>query len=209
MASKSEIPITRQRVSPAKVNVIRQAVRSADSMASDNELVRLARPDDTEILYNFFNDPSVYAAIYTLPHPLTLDSVRAFIVQHLAEKEQGVGLLFLNFDADGTLGGYTDVCIWPQWAAGELGGAVHPERQGKGAGVEGARRGFDWMFETLKLDLICETASLQNERTAKLLDRLGFCRKGEVTSYRDDGTTRQSLVWETNKKDWRRRHSAY
>ncbi len=62
------------------------------------------------------------------------------------------------------------------------------------------------MFETLGLDLICETASLDNHRTAHLLDGLGFQRLGEIESQRADGTTRPSLVWEISRAEWQEKH---
>ena len=60
------------------------------------------------------------------------------------------------------------------------------------------------MFDSLHLDLICETASLDNHRTAHLLDGLGFRRMGEIISQRADGTTRPSLVWEVSRAEWER-----
>jgi RimJ/RimL family protein N-acetyltransferase len=66
---------------------------------------------------------------------------------------------------------------------------------------------FAWMFDALSLELIVETAALDNIRTAKLLDHLGFVRKGEITSTRPDGTTRASLVWEITKEEWREQHT--
>jgi RimJ/RimL family protein N-acetyltransferase len=58
------------------------------------------------------------------------------------------------------------------------------------------------MFQALGLDLICSTASLDNVRTARLLDHLGFERMGEVESKRPDGSTRASLVWEVSREAW-------
>ena len=87
-----------------------------------------------------------------------------------------------------------------------MGGALHPDRQGERRGVEGARQSFAWMFEALGLDLICETAALDNHRTAHLLDGLGFRRMGEIASQRADGTARPSLVWEISRAQWREKH---
>lgn len=204
MAEKSAIPITRNPASAETEAAIRAAVRAATAMATDNERSRLATPDDANLFHAFLSDPAIHAPIYTLPRPLTPDSVRRFIERHLEERERGEGLLFLNF-SDGGIGGYTDLAIWPHWAAGEMGGAVHPDRQGRRRGILGAERGFTWMFEALGLDLICETAAPDNVRTARLLDHLGFRRMGEVTSHRDDGTSRPSLVWEVTRAEWMRR----
>jgi RimJ/RimL family protein N-acetyltransferase len=127
---------------------------------------------------------------------------------HLAQREAGEGLLFVRDDGEGTILGYSDIQVWPEWAAGELGGALHPSQHRQGRGTRGAAESFTWMFEALHLDLICETASRENTATQRMLDGLGFTRKGEVTSTRPDGTTRASLVWEMTRDDWFRLHPA-
>ena len=202
----SNIPITRTPVPQAKSAAIRAAVAAATSLPSDNESSQLARLAHAALFHDFLSDPQIHAPIYTLPRPLTVDSVRAFIADHQQQRERGCGLLFLNFDDQSRIGGYSDIFIWPEWAAGELGGALHPDRQGERRGVEGARQSFAWMFDTLGLDLICETAALDNHRTAHLLDGLGFRRMGEIASQRADGTTRPSLVWEITRAEWREKH---
>ena len=146
--------------------------------------------------------PAVHAPIYSLPRPLTLESVAAFIAQHREQQRRGEGILFVR-NVDGQIMGYSDFQIWPQWAAGELGGALHPSLHARGVGARGAADSFEWMFETLDLDLLCNTASHDNVPTQRLLDGLGFERRGEVISQRPDGTTRASLVWEITREAWR------
>ena len=141
----SNIPITRTPVPQAKSAAIRAAVAAATSLPSDNESSQLATLADAALFHDFLSDPQIHAPIYTLPRPLTVESVRAFIADHQQQRERGCGLLFLNFDDQGRIGGYSDICIWPEWAAGELGGALHPDRQGERRGVEGARQSFAWI----------------------------------------------------------------
>lgn len=202
----STIPITRNPAPDEKASAIKAAVAAATALPSDGDSSRLAKVEDAAILHEFLSDPQIHAPIYTLPRPLTVDSVRAFIADHEEQREQGTGLLFLSFDEQGQIGGYSDICVWPEWAAGELGGAIHPDRQGQRRGVDGARQSFAWMFETLGLDLICETAAPDNHRTAHLLDGLGFQRMGQITSKRADGSTRPSLVWEISRAEWQAKH---
>lgn len=199
-----EIPVTRNAASPEKAEAIRAAVRAAAEMGDS----RLARPEDAAGFLALLSDPAVHAPIYTLPRPLTEASVAAFIETHVAEREAGIGLLFLREGEDGRIMGYSDVQVWPELAAGELGGALHPSLHGQGTGGRGAAASFSWMFRELKLDLLCETAALDNVATQRLLDGLGFRRMGEVTSIRADGTTRASLVWEMTRDEWAVRHGA-
>jgi RimJ/RimL family protein N-acetyltransferase len=197
-----ELPLTRNAVSPKTADAIRSAVRAATQMGES----RLARPEDSGGLFALLSDPLVHAPIYTLPRPLTEASVAAFIAMHLEERAAGEGLLFVREGEDGQVMGYSDVQVWPDWGAGELGGALHPTLHGKGAGGRGAAASFAWMFEALGLDLLCETAALDNVPTQRMLDGLGFRRMGETLSTRPDGTTRASLVWEMTRAEWAARH---
>ena len=202
------IPVTRRLVSAQRADNIRQMVRRAETLGDAPDASRLARPDDAPALYALLSDPAVHAPIYTLPRPLTEASVQAFIQSHLDEREAGRGLLFVRAAEDGRIMGYSDVQVWPHWAAGELGGALHPSEHNRGQGTRGAAASFDWMFESLDLDLLCETASLENVPTQRMLDGMGFERKGEVESRRPDGSARRSLVWEMTRDAWRARQGA-
>lgn len=206
MTAKHSIPITRTPATPEKAAAIRAAVAAAATLGTGGDSSRIATTGDAASFHEFLQDPRIHAPIYTLPRPLTVESVRAFIAEHQAQREQGTGLLFLNFDEAGRISGYSDLCIWPEWAAGELGGAIHPDRQGQSRGSTGARQSFAWMFTDLGLDLICETAAPDNIRTIQMLDHLGFRRMGEIVSQRPDGTTRPSLVWEIGRGEWESKH---
>ncbi len=195
----ADIPLTRDIVDAAQAHAIRANVRTVEAFPSGG---RLAALDDVEDLLAFFSDPSLFAPIYSLPRPLNLETVRAFIQDHLRERERGEGLLVIRHDEAGCISAYSDFQIWPQWAAGELGGGMRADRQSRGEGGKGAAASFTWMFEALGLDLICATAALDNIRTAKMLDHLGFRRMGEIISERPDGTTRPSLVWEVTREEW-------
>lgn len=208
MDSIQKIPFTRTPATPEQANAIRRAVQHATAMPTDGPPSRLASPADATAFFDFLQDPAIYAPIYSLPTPLTLENVTAFIADYDDQRRAGTGLLFFSFTSDGEMSGYTDLTLWPEWGAGELGGAVHPKRQGQRKGVDGARRAFTWMFETLGINLICETAALDNIRTARLLDSLGLRRVGETISTRADGTTRPSLGWEVTSEEWARLHPA-
>ena len=195
------IPITRTPAAPDHVEQIRTAVRTAERLGES----RLAVPEDAAGLYALFSEPKVNAPIYSLPRPLTEASVKAFIEDHMAQRDRGEGLLFVRDPGAGQIMGYSDIQVWPEWAAGEIAGGLHPSLHSKGTGTQGAAQTFGWMFEALHLDLLCETASLQNVITQRMLDGMGFRRMGQVTSTRPDGTTRDSLVWEMTAEEWKAR----
>ncbi len=201
-----DLPLTRITLSPARQNAIREAVRKAKGIGFEQAPSRVASLDDADAFYEFLSDPSIHAPIYNLPRPLIVESVRGMIARNVQAQVAGEGLLFLRFDADGGVIGYSEFEIWPEWGAGDLGGALRQDQQGHRAGVNGAKRSFDWMFDELGLELIVATGALDNVRTARMLDGLGLSRKGEITSTRADGSTRQSRVWEVTRGDWHLLH---
>lgn len=198
----SELPVTRMRVSAARQALIRDSVRQAEGIPFGTFPSRLAGLEDAQAFLTFLEDPAIHEPIYNLPKPLNIASVTAFIEHKLDARTAGDGLLFLRFDEAGEVVGYSEIDLWPEWGAGDLGGALRPDQQGKRAGVDGARQTFTWMFNTLHLDLIVATGALDNVRTARMLDGLGFARMGEMTNRRPDGTQRPSIIWEMKRDAW-------
>ncbi len=202
----TKIPLTRIEAAPEKSASIRAAVRSVSFPPGGRK--RLAAAGDAAAFHDLIADPRVSDPIYTLPKPPTLDAARAFIERHQAERARGEGLLIFDFDEAGGIAGYHDIQVWPEWAASELGGAIRPDGQGGGAGTAGAAMAFDWLFDVVGVDLICETAALDNVRTRKLLERIGFRFVGEIESELPDGGVRPSFYFELTRAEWRRRNQA-
>ncbi|MEL6665396.1 MAG: GNAT family N-acetyltransferase [Pseudomonadota bacterium] len=202
----AELPLTRIRTSRQREAEIREAVRSAIEVPGPPIAARLARQSDAQALYDFLKDPDIHGPIYSLPRPLNVGSVGTFIAKKLEERERGEGLLFVRFNEDQEVIGYSDFEVWPEWGAGDLGGALRKDQQGKGVGLRGLTTSFNWMFEALKLEKIFATGALDNVRTARMMDAVGMIHQGEVTSQRPDGTKRQSNVWEITRTAWFDRH---
>ncbi len=196
----TQLPLTRNPAPPAKAEAIRAAVRVTEFPTGGRR--RIANAEDAQAFFDLIADPRVSDPIYTLPRPPSLEAARAFIANHLAEQARGEGLLIFDFDETGALAGYHDIQFWPEWTACELGGAIRPDRQGGGTGSAGAAAAFDWLFDVIGVDLICETAALDNIRTQKLLDRLGFRCIGEIESQRPGGGVRPSQYFEMTREEW-------
>lgn len=203
----ADIPFTRNRTSPEQEEAIRAAVRAVEALPSSGAYSRLAEPGDAEDFRAFLDDPHVAGWIYSLPRPLTVESVENYIRERRAARERGEGLLFLSCDEDGGISGYSDIQVWPQWAAGEIAGAIRPDRQNRGQGGAGMIASLTWMFEALHLDLICNTTARDNVRIQSLFEKTGFAYKGDTESLRPDGTTRVSQVWEVTRDAWLSRHA--
>ena len=195
----TDLPLTRVTASREKQQQIGNAVRNAENLGS---LGRLARGEDVPALTELLEDPKISQAIYTLPAQINQQTIAAFIDRHLEERKNGEGLLMLRTSEEGLATAYYDMQFWPQWAACELGGAIRTDQQNTGQGGAGALEAFNWLFDEIGVELICETAALDNIRTARLLDRIGFNFMGEIKSKLPDGSSRPSHYWELSKDSW-------
>ena len=90
---------------------------------------------------------------------------------------------------DFTRTAYFDVELWPQGSIAKFGGAVKAKRQGRGFGGACGLAAVEWCFDQLGVLRICETTAVDNDRSIRLLSRLGFRQMGEVISVRRDGPT--------------------
>lgn len=180
---------------------IREAVRNADprTLGPARELATAAHVD---ALVELLADPAVSEPVYALPRPITRASVAGWIDECEALRRKGEGLLILNVAPGGPVMGYSKITVWPERASAELGGALKASLQNAGAGGAGAAHTIGWIFEHLAVRLICLTAALDNVRSAKLIDRMGFVRIGERDAHRPDGSLRRSLYWEMTREAW-------
>lgn len=191
-----DIPKTRNLVPGDEQLRLRDFVRRAEWMNGRIAGARVARPDDATALAGLLAHESIGPRIYTMPNPINTDTMTTFINDHLAQRERGDGILFVSFNDAGEATAYFDVELWPQWSIAKFGGAVKAERQGRGFGGACGLAAVEWCFDQLGVARICETTARDNDRSIRLLSRLGFQQLGEVTSRRPDGTTRPSIYWE-------------
>ena len=96
----AELPLTRNRTSPEREAAIREAVWRADQVPSSGASSRLATIEDAPALFELLDHPGVRDWIYSLPRPLTLEGVRAYIETCVSRRERGEVLLSLNFDEE-------------------------------------------------------------------------------------------------------------
>jgi len=166
----------------------------------------VAGPEHVDGLLALLADPRVSDPIYDIPRPINRETVAQWVADSEAQRQLGRCLLTVTLDAAGEVAGYARFSVWPERSSGELAGARRADLQNSGAGRDGVARSIAWMFEVLKVRLICLTAALDNVRSAKAIDGAGFKRMGEVESIKPDGTTRRSLYWEMTRDEWVLRH---
>ena len=204
----ADIPKTRVAVAADEAQRLREFVRRAEFMNGRIAGARVARREDAAALASLLAHESIGPRIYTMPNPINAETMTAFIEDHLMQRARGEGILFASFNGAGEATAYFDVELWPQWSVAKFGGAVKAERQGRGFGGACGLAAVEWCFDQLGVTRICETTARDNDRSIRLLSRLGFIQMGEVISVRPDGSTRPSIYWEMSQDDWRAARSA-
>ena len=194
-------PKTILYATPEEETSIRENVRGADISKLGPFRVR-AKASHAQGVLDFFADPAVSDPIYSLPRPLTLTSITKWLEECVSAHDRGECLLVLTIDEQGTVLGYSKMSVWPDTSSAELGGAMRASLQNSGSGGAGAAHTIGWMFENLGVRLICLTAALDNIRSTKLIDRMGFRRMGVREAIKPDGTTRTSHYWELTREGW-------
>lgn len=196
------IPKTRNCVSEEEARRLRDVVREAELMNGRIAGARVARREDAAALAGLLSHESIGPRIYTMPDPINESTIADFIDAHLMQRARGEGILFVSFNEAGEATAYFDVELWPQWSIAKFGGAVRAERQGRGFGGACGLAAVEWCFGQLGVARICETTAVDNERSIRLLSRLGFVQMGDVVCVKPDGSTRPSLYWELARSEW-------
>ena len=199
----ANIPKTREAVPPSEAQRLRTFVQQAELMNGRIAGARVARREDGAALAGLLEHESIGPRIYTMPNPINAETLTTFIQDHLVQRARGEGILFVSFNGEGEATAYFDVELWPEWSVAKFGGAVKAERQGRGFGGACGLAAVEWCFDQLGVARICETTARDNDRSIRLLSRLGFIQMGEVISMKPNGTTRPFLYWEMSRDDWR------
>lgn len=200
-------PLTVLAASEQEANAIREAIRTARHSEALGGSRAILRAEHIPAFYELLRDPVVSGPIYVIEKPVTLASVTAWANDLIAAHARGEGLTLLRIDEAGEIFGFTEIIVWPDRASAEIGGALRADRQSAGEGAKGFARAVAWLFDEVGVRLIALTAALDNVRSQRMIDGLGFIRMGERDCVRPDGGVRPSVYWELPREAWRARQS--
>ena len=93
------------------------------------------------------------------------------------------------------------------WPGTEVGWGLHPDAQGQGYAVEGARAAIDWAFDTLGWTEVIHTIAPENTASVRVAERLGS-RKLRETRLPAPFDTLEVEVWGQSVQDWRQNQPA-
>ena len=141
-------PKTKLAVSDKQAEAIRAVIRATKCIEPPyGNLKQITRVDAPELL-KLFLDERVSGDVYTLPRPFSLQSVTAYIEDHLAQAKAGEGLLMCSRSQNGQIVSMVDFQFWPERSACEFGGVIAHEYQSKSLGTRGIVELCNWVFES-------------------------------------------------------------
>ena len=152
-------------------------------------ILRMLEWDEAEQFLNFMGKNRDHFAPFAPPEPedfYTVEYWQKRIVDSHAQYLAGTALRLAIFTRDGqTIVGdtnYTQIYRGP-FNCCSLGYKIDHEFQGKGMMREALEAGIEYVFSHLRLHRIQANYLLNNDRSAALLNRLGFRIEGEAKNY--------------------------
>ena len=138
-------------------------------------ILRWFTPDDAAFIYELLNEPAWKRYI----GDRGIDSIAAArdyieAVPIAAYRRHGFGLFAVELKADGTLVGMCGLIKRDALDDVDIGFALVSRFEGHGLAYEAAAATLDYSRDTLGLDRVVAITSLDNERSARLLERLGM-----------------------------------
>lgn len=153
-------------------------------------LLRLGRPSDARAILDFFLDNRAHFKPTDPPRPPNFYS-EDYWVERVAttaleyHQDRSCHLFVFAGPREGTLIGYANLSNFIRGAfqACYLGYGLAAEAQGKGLMSEALGLAIQFAFEELRLHRIMANYLPTNERSARVLERLGFKKEGYAPDY--------------------------
>lgn len=188
--------------------------RSKRAPLADFELVgervtlRPLREADAEAMFTFASDPQVTEFLPWYPSP-DVEIVRGFIQQQVARRRRGDSLgLALLYKETGQMIGSTDIMHLKRGRKDtvEFGYILAREFWGLGLMSEAAALTVRYCFETLKRTTVVAWADNENNRSRRVLEKVGLRECG--SEWREvKGVTRLYIRYELARTVWEERNA--
>lgn len=155
------------------------ALSELPTLTTQRLRIRWLTPDDVPALYAIFRDPEVTR--YWSQPPMRDEAAAEQMLVSVREFLEA-GTLYQwgieRQDANGVIGTCTLAAIDLRNQRAELGYALHRDHWGCGYATEALTRLLAWGFTTLRLNRVEADVDPNNERSIRVLERLGFLREG-------------------------------
>lgn len=160
---------------------------------------------DAPDLFTAFSDPDV-VRYWDGRLLATLDEVRAYIaeIHRFFRRRQLFQWGVATRDAGTVIGTCTLTQYSPVHERAEIGFAIRQSHWGQGLGTEAVTALVDFAFESLGLHRLEADVDPRNERSLRLLYRLGFRREGILRArYFVNGERQDALMLALLRSEWR------
>ncbi len=139
---------------------------------------------DVEAITAFANDPECSWGGYGIPHPCSDEDSEAWVRKGGKKLDEEAGYAFLLVrKEDGAIIGDVQLNRDAPRNVGDIGYIVGKEHRGAGYAEEAARELLRFAFEDIELHRVYATCWRSNERSAHILEKLGFTREGVLREH--------------------------
>ena len=181
-----------------------EAAFVADELETARLRMRVFRPDDLDRMCEITRDPEVVRYI-GYGYPLSREETRANLGRIMnGFRRRGYGRWALERRDTGALVGYCGLSSGNPEVGIELAYMLAREEWGRGLALEAGRAALRYGFETLGVDSIAGLTLHGNERSCKVLERLGMKFICNSTYFGFD-----CLHYAIARADWRNDDSHY
>ncbi|WP_114393336.1 GNAT family N-acetyltransferase [Oleisolibacter albus] len=177
----------------------------AVTLTTERLLLRPLTLADADDLFPVFNDPDSMRYWSHLPHK-DVDETREKL-QRVLEDEDTARTWAVTRDGGRCLGwislfGAQDRLIW-------LGYILLPQVRGQGFAAEAVTAALDFAFGPWDMHRVEANLDPRNDRSARLLERLGFTREGtRRADFLLGGTYHDTLIYGLLSHEWQQRRGA-
>jgi len=182
-------------------------------IATARTLLRLWRPEDEPAFAAMCADPEVMRHFPALMTRAESDALVGRIRAH--HEQRGFGLWALEIPGLVPFAGFVGLSI-PRFEAHftpcvEIGWRLAPTAWGKGYATEAAQAALDHGFQILKLDEIVSFTVPANERSWRVMQRIGMHRDPtddfDLPTIAQGHRLRRHLLYRLTSEEWRRQQS--
>lgn len=164
-------------------------------------------PDDATEIFSIRSNDDVMRFMDVPGHYSVSDSEKLIrSVEDSYKNEKGINWAIIKKDSNSFIGYIGFIRIFSEHCRAEIGYALKPEYWGKGFMYEAINKIVKFGFEEMKLHSIEANVNPLNERSQKVLERVGFNKEAYFReNYLFDGKFLDSVIYSLLEKDLRKK----
>lgn len=153
-------------------------------LQTERLILRTPTLADIEAVTAFANDPDCSWGGYGIPHPCSDEHSEAWIRKsgQKLDAEEGYAFLVCRKD-DGAVMGDVQLNRDAMRNVGDIGYIIGKGHRGNGYAEEATHELLRFAFEDIELHRVYATCWARNERSAHILEKLGFIREGVLREH--------------------------